>query len=931
MAPEKNEITISCTFCGSTYRIPDHILGKMVTCKKCRQKFKAEPVSAAKSYPLLGRIALENRLVQETDLIKAISMQKAVREKTGKELPLEEILLKQGVISESKKSILMITVMRQLDKEFCRIAVNQYNVSQEQADRALDEQAKRFKNSRESIPAGTILLESGALTRQECNAILMKQGRNQDAISSGLSETAGTDHAGRESVRKNASDNTMDKPPGPDLKIKLHASAETASLNKIPPALDQDMSEKMEVLKDKKFFHIRNLDKKFGNMVIDDNLATREEVDKALEEQLEKFQSSGMRILIGNILVRENILTPEQRDAVLVKQERLVLAAEKFGQIGIKKGFLIQEDVDKALQEQEDQKEQGGSIERIGEILVRMSALTSDQRDEIIKAQTDALIQMEDDDEPDATITEAGFRDIVFEIIISRDRLRSYLRRKSEIPESLDVYDLKDFLMDHKIVYGLVDDTMLEGFLRYEGYLDRKFKIAQGKFPKTGRPGKIKYYFDTEHLKVGALGEGGQIDYKDRGEIPFVQKGTLLAEKIHMIEGEQGIDVFGHPIHPEEIRDISLKAGPGVELFEDGQKAFAKVDGQPGAEFGGKVSVLSELKIKGDVGYETGHIDFNGNVNVSGVVQSGFRVKASSLTASEIGEAEIELSGDLKVTGGVNDAKIHIHGNMKAKYLKNATISAYGDVDIDKEIIDSKIDTSGMCVVKSGKIISSEIAAKKGILAKQIGTDMSSPCTLWIGVDSHMDKEIEKLHVKISELQQSREELLAQEQGLEGKDSQLQLDIANYAQIQDRSMVEKRDLEKKLKESPGNMEKGAVEKIKAYIQALDQKAKDADATINQLFAQQDQLEEKKNSLKTSVMEIEKSINDLKDEKQEKLQWSINQKQDARVSVSGGIYEGTKIFGQNASIILNKDYKRAEIKEVRTDPSRSKDSWIMRVE
>jgi hypothetical protein len=560
-----------------------------------------------------------------------------------------------------------------------------------------------------------------------------------------------------------------------------------------------------------------------------------------------------------------------------------------------------------------------------------MSALTSDQRDEIVKIQTDSFIQMEDDDEPDATVTEAGFRDIVFEIMISKDRLRSYLRRKSEVPESLDVYDLKDFLMDHKIVYGLVDDTMLEGFLRYEGYLDRKFRIAQGKSPKTGRPGKIKYYFDTEHLKVGALGEGGQIDYKDRGEIPFVQKGTLLAEKIHMIEGEQGIDVFGHPINPEEIRDISLKAGPGVELFEDGQKAFAKVDGQPDAGFGGKVSVLSELKIKGDVGYETGHIDFNGNVNVSGVVQSGFRVKASSLTASEIGEAEIELSGDLKVTGGVTDAKINIHGNMKAKYLKNATISAYGDVDIDKEIIDSKIDTSGMCVVNSGKIISSEIAAKKGILAKQIGTDMSSPCSLWIGVDSHMDKEIEKLHLKISELQQSREELLAKEQELGEKDAQLQLDIANNAHIQDRSMVEKRDLEKKLKESPGDMEKETVEKIKVYIQALDQKAKDADGTINQLFSLQDQLEEQKNSIKSKMMEIEKSINDLKDEKQEKLQWSINQKQEARVSVSGGIYEGTKIFGQNASIILNKDYKRAEIKEVRTDPSRSKDSWIMRVE
>lgn len=877
MIPENGEITISCTSCNATYRIPDQVLGKVVTCKKCQQKFKAESGSPVNKYPLLGRIALENRLVKEDDLVKALSMQKAVQQKTGKDFPLEDILCKKGMISESQKSILMITVMRQLDKEFCQIAVKQNKVTQEKADQAFNEQARRFKANRESISVGEIFATSGVLTRQECDTILLMQKR-----------------------------------------IKGE-----------PSAPDPDVSEKIEVLKDKKFFHIRNLDQEFGQLIIEDNLATRSEVDKVLEKQLEQFQTSGIRMLIGNLLVDEGVLTPAQRDSVLMKQKRLVLNAEKFGEIAVHKGYLTQEDVDKALQQQVEQKAKGGNVDRIGEILVRNSVLTPDQRDVVLKIQTDSLIQSEDGDEPDITIIDTRFRDLDFQILVSQNRMRAFLCRKSVIPESLGVSDIKEFLMDNKIAYGLIDDSMLETFLRYDGYLNKKFKVAQGKPPKSGRPGKIKYYFDTEYLKAGALQEDGQIDYKDRGEIPHVAKGTLLAEKIPMIEGEKGIDVYGFPINMEPVRDINLKAGTGVELLEDGQKAFSKADGQPEASSGGKISVISELKISGDVGYETGHIEFDGNVNVGGTIQSGFRVKAVNLIAGEILKAEIELTGDLKVTGGIIDAKLNLQGGMKAKYLKDATISAYGDIEVQKEIIDSTIEISGMCIVKSGKIISSEISAKKGILANQIGTDLSAPCNLTVGVDSHLDKEVEKIQTRISAFLQQKNELLATEQELAEEDIQLQADIAHYAQVQDRSMVEKRDLEKQMAEGAGTMDKESRIKAEELIHNLIQKGREADEIINQLFTRQDNLEERKNKIKVRLSEIEESVNGLKIEKQEKLQYSDKEKLIPNVTVTGLICEGTTISGQNCSITLDKSYKRAQIQEVRID-SRGKETWLMKV-
>ncbi len=873
MTPKNEEITISCTSCNATYRIPDQIVGKLVTCKKCLQKFKAEPVSPVTKYPLLGRIALENRLVKEDDLVKALSIQKTIQQKTGKDFPLEDILCKKGMISEGQKSILLTTVMRQLDKEFCRIAVKQNKITQEKADQAFAEQAGRFKANRESISVGDILIASGVLTKQACDTILLMQKRIKD-VPSGVSILP--DNKEPKSAPKGISQDTHSTPE-PDEKVEVQASAATGDPAGEPSAPDPDMSAKIEVLKDKKFFHIRNLDKEFGKIIIEDNLATRSEVDKVLEKQLEQFQASGIRILIGNLLVDEGVLTPEQRDSVLMKQKRMILNEDKSGEIAVHKDDPANED-----------------------------------------------------DEPDMTVIETRFRDIDFQISVSQDRMRAFLCRKTVVPESLDVSDIKDFLMAHKIAYGLMDDSMMETFLRYDGYQGKKFKVAQGKPAKAGRAGKIKYYFDTEYLKAGAVHEDGQIDYKDRGEIPHVPKGMLLAEKVPMIEGEKGIDVYGFPVNIEVIRDINLKAGPGVELIEDGQKAFSKVDGQPEASFGGKISVLSELKIQGDVGYETGHIEFDGNVNVSGIVQSGFRVKAASLTANEVMKAEIELTGDLKVAGGIIDAKLNLQGGMKAKYLNNATISSYGDIEVQKEIIDSKIETSGMCIVKIGKILSSDISAKKGIIAGQIGTDLSSPCSLWVGVDSHLNNEIEKIQTRISAFLQQKDELLATEQELSEEDIQLQTDIANYAQVQDRSMIEKRDLEKKLAEESGTMDKESRIKAEELIHALIQKGREADETINQLFIRQDNLEDRKNKIENSLKEIEESVNDLQNEKQEKLEWSRSQKLSPNVTVTGLICEGTIISGQNSSITLDRSYKRAQIQEVRIDSSRGKDIWAMKV-
>ncbi|MBW2330536.1 MAG: DUF342 domain-containing protein [Deltaproteobacteria bacterium] len=177
-------------------------------------------------------------------------------------------------------------------------------------------------------------------------------------------------------------------------------------------------------------------------------------------------------------------------------------------------------------------------------------------------------------------------------------------------PKSAKIFEvcIKELVAMKGIKYGIVDDTVIREYLKNRAIRKKPWKIAEGKAPEPARDAKVKYYFDTDPSKIGTLKKGGIIDFKERGEIPQVKKGDLIAEKIPGMEGKPGIDVLGNPVPVPKPKDIKLRCGKGAEKSEDALKVFAKVDGRPEISFDGKVLVLSELKISGDVGLETGHI-----------------------------------------------------------------------------------------------------------------------------------------------------------------------------------------------------------------------------------------------------------------------------------------------------------------------------------
>jgi len=383
-------------------------------------------------------------------------------------------------------------------------------------------------------------------------------------------------------------------------------------------------------------------------------------------------------------------------------------------------------------------------------------------------------------------------------------------------------------------------------------------------------------------------------------------------------------------LKPPPPSDVKLLFGSGVEPSEDRLKLYAKSDGQPKFSLGGRLSVVSDLVINGDVDLKSGHIDFEGDVKITGTIQSGFNVKGTNVEAKEIMGAQITASGDITTTGGIIGAVIKAQGSIKAKYIKHATISTFGDIIVQKEITDSDINTSGACLLDRGKILSSEISAKQGIEAVDIGTDLSSPCRLTVGVDDHIEAEMEGLQNAIKRREDRLTKMNGQITALDSKHQKIHEEIADLAQLQDRSLVNQRTLKQRLEDLPEEVSEKRPE-LESGIAALGQQAQDAEVSLGNLFDKQDKLTHQTEEVQHEAEQVKEDIYELKNELDAIHHWAKSQKKAAVIKVSGEVVQGTFISGPHTRTVVKDTARHVTIREVRNTDLDSAVEWEIKLQ
>lgn len=319
--------------------------------------------------------------------------------------------------------------------------------------------------------------------------------------------------------------------------------------------------------------------------------------------------------------------------------------------------------------------------------------------------------------------------------------------------EPLSLQNIRSQLHKLGVIFGINDKVIQENITLAQetGQAMHGIVIVEGLEPVNGEDAAFILNFskETEFDDFRILPDG-RVDYRKRAKIKIVQEGKLLAKITEPGKGTDGRDVFGDFVKAKDGDQQILYAGENVKKSENGLEFYATNDGQPVLNKN-ILNVFSHYLVPGDVDYNSGNIEFDGNVTINGNVLPGFEVKAKGdiIVMGTVDSAMLDAGRDIKVIGGIignNDIVVKCGRNLLTTFLQNAFIEVQGDVIIKDSTVHSEIYSTGNVVLREGKgsIVGGLVHALKSVDAKIIGSRSETKTRVVVGQDFLVKKMIDE-------------------------------------------------------------------------------------------------------------------------------------------------------------------------------------------
>lgn len=308
-------------------------------------------------------------------------------------------------------------------------------------------------------------------------------------------------------------------------------------------------------------------------------------------------------------------------------------------------------------------------------------------------------------------------------------------------------------LQVENVTFGILDDV-IEDVVKFK--LTKPVVVARGKPQVTGRDAEIKVLFESGVFRKASLeDELGRIDYRQLQTVQNVVIGQAIAEKTPATLGEPGYDVRGREIPAVPGKDKTIKINKNAVWSEDGLTLVATSGGEP-VLINGRISIHQVYELKGDVNFDTGNINFSGNVVVHGNVESGFKVEAEGDVTiyGNVDSADIKCGGNLFIQGGISGmdkSEIFCGGDFSAKYIEHATVVSEGNLTAKEAIMYCQISADSKVVVEGGKglLVGGIIRSGEEISAKTIGSRLGTVTELEVGVRPKTKLELQEIEAQI--------------------------------------------------------------------------------------------------------------------------------------------------------------------------------------
>ncbi|MED1864209.1 FapA family protein [Fictibacillus nanhaiensis] len=337
------------------------------------------------------------------------------------------------------------------------------------------------------------------------------------------------------------------------------------------------------------------------------------------------------------------------------------------------------------------------------------------------------------------------------------------LKKGVEIPSGEVTFSrLLAWIESRGIRYGIRNEVLS---LVAENLDTFKFpaEIAKGKLPMDGEPARLVSSFSNE--KSLKINENAKLDFKRLFTIPTAEFGEMLARKEKATEGIAGISVYGNVIPAKKGKDLIVKNGVNTVFNEKEQCVYASASGEVTFQRN-SVNIYPVYRVDGDVSLKTGHIDFVGNVHITGDVPSGFKISAKGDVRVEgvVEAADITTDGNVVIGGGVvgqGKGTVRCNGDFTSLYISQGNIYAGGNIRVAQTILHShcEAELTVTCTSGKGNISGGTCIAGKGISANDIGNETYSKTILHLKTIARMETDILQYEQKILELQKNLEKL----------------------------------------------------------------------------------------------------------------------------------------------------------------------------
>ncbi len=526
----------------------------------------------------------------------------------------------------------------------------------------------------------------------------------------------------------------------------------------------------------------RLLDREFGRMLLNRELAPKKDIDRAFKKQLNTFEDSGVALPLGDILVESEIITQEIRDEIMDAQDRT----------GRRSNIL------------DESKEFSSDFGAFVDLLVSEDRVKAEIR-------VPKTVQGTTDIEPVKALMKK--RGIKYGVVKDVE-IRDFLKNSTDPSEKFIVAQgiAPSVGKPAEIKYHFNTESESAGVVREDGSIDF---TARGDSPYVKKGQLLAEKTPMEHPKSGVdvfgetllVGEVDDVPLEGGDGCELSEDGLKLTATI---TGQPSIDVKGVISVLESFTvngDVDFKTGNinfnGNVIVKGTVKEGFKVECEEliADEINGGI-----INIRGDLKVSNGIV--NSTVQTEGSVQAKF-----------LNKTKLYGFGDMMVTREIMTSYIAVSGafNNETGRITESTVAARQGISA-KQIGTEKSEYS---TIKAGaddhiKWVSEKYDVK--IEANQKEIDLNAAQKM------KYDDEYNALHVDIANQTFAQEKITKKMDFLENQISEV------------KSKEEKTEISKEIKELEAAVDK-ADERIKAIFEAQDlvqQKSNDCEKKIEEL-------------------------------------------------------------------------------------------------